>query len=267
MAKIVVITGASTGLGETIGNHLSTKGFIVYGTSRKIEDQPKSFHTINMDVSSKESIDSAIGKVISKHGHIDVLINNAGLGIASPIETVSISDVQKVFDTNITGIIRTSQSVLPYMRERKSGLIINISSIAAETGLPYRGIYSATKAAMERITEAMRIELFPFNVQVCTVQPGGTKTDINKNRLKVSLPQGNPYKENFDRTYDLINESVTNGLEPNVFGKLIERIINSSKVKHCYRMGKPIESFSVVLKKFLPSSWYENMVKNHYKIK
>ncbi|MDB5232728.1 MAG: oxidoreductase [Chitinophagaceae bacterium] len=267
MAKTILITGASTGLGETIGNYLSKKGHTVYGTSRTIEGQARPFHTLNMDVGNKESIDKAVQQIIAAHGRIDVLINNAGLGIASPIETVSIEDLQNVFDTNVTGIVRTCQSVLPHMREKKSGLIINISSIAAETGLPYRGIYSATKAAVERITEAMRIELAPFNIHICSVQPGGTKTDINKNRLKVTLPEDNVYKENFERTYELINKSVSNGLEPEIFAVLIDQIINSSKVKACYRVGKPVEKISVLLKKFLPATMYENMVKNHYKIR
>lgn len=267
MAKVILITGASSGLGETIANHLTDKGYIVYGTSRKIEQQTKKFRTLNMDVTSVESISNGIQKIVSEQGRIDVLVNNAGLGIASPVETVSLEDVQRVMDTNVIGIIRTTQAVLPTMRQQKNGLIINISSIAAEAGLPYRGVYSASKAAADRITEAMRLELSPFGVQVCSVQPGGVKTDINNNRIKVELPQGNVYKENFDRTYELINESVSQGLNPEIFGTLIENIINSSRVKRVYRVGKPIEKLSVILKRVLPVSRYEKMIKNHYKIK
>jgi NAD(P)-dependent dehydrogenase (short-subunit alcohol dehydrogenase family) len=267
MSKVVLITGASSGLGESIANYLVQKGYIVYGTSRNIEQQTKLFQTINMDVTSEQSVHSAIQKVVQQQGRIDVLINNAGLGIASPIETLSIDDVQRVLNTNVIGIIRTTQAVLPYMRAQISGTIINISSIGSESGLPYRGLYSASKAAVDRITEALRIELAPFGIQACVVQPGGVKTDINKNRIRISLAEDNVYKESFDTTYALIDESVEKGLDPIEFGKLIEGLLQTKTLKRCYRLGKPIEKLSVILKRILPSTTYENMIKNHYKIK
>jgi NAD(P)-dependent dehydrogenase (short-subunit alcohol dehydrogenase family) len=267
MSKVVLITGASSGLGESIANYLVQKGLTVYGTSRNIEQQSKAFHTVNMDVTSDQSIQAAIQKVLRQHGRIDVLINNAGLGIASPIETLLIDDVQRVLNTNVIGIIRTTQAVLPHMRAQKSGTIINISSIGSESGLPYRGLYSASKAAVDRITEALRIELAPFGIQACYVQPGGVRTEINKNRIKTTLPPGNVYKESFDTTYSLIDESVDKGLDPLEFGKLIEKLLHTPTLKRCYRLGKPIEKLSVILKRILPSSTYEKMIKNHYKIK
>jgi NADP-dependent 3-hydroxy acid dehydrogenase YdfG len=266
MSKIVLITGASSGLGETIGNYLNQKGYIIYGTSRNIELQEKQFRTINMDVTSDESVQLAVEKIIEQHGKIDVLINNAGLGIAGPVETLSFNDIQRVLDTNVTGVIRTIQKVLPYMRAQHSGTIINISSIGSETGLPYRGLYSASKAAVDRITEALRIEIGPFGVQACIVQPGGVKTDINKNRIKTDLPGDSVYKASFDTTYALINESVEQGLEPETFGRLIERIIETKQIKRCYRLGKPTEKLSVLLKRLLPSSVFEGMIKKHYKM-
>jgi NADP-dependent 3-hydroxy acid dehydrogenase YdfG len=266
MSKIVLITGASSGLGESISNYLLQKGYVVYGTSRNIEQQKKPFNTINMDVTSDESIHSAVEKIIKQHSRIDVLINNAGLGIAGPVETLSINDIQIVLDTNVTGVIRTIQAVLPYMRAQHSGTIINISSIGSETGLPYRGLYSASKAAVDRITEALRIELAPFGVQACIVQPGGVKTDINKNRIKTDLPGDSVYKASFDTTYTLINESVEQGLEPGDFGRLIEKLLQTKYLKRCYRIGKPTEKLSVILKRLLPSSTFEGMIKKHYKM-
>ncbi len=264
MAKVVLITGASTGLGESIGNHLVQKGYIVYGTSRNIEGQQKAFKTLNMDVSSEESVGRGIERVLAEQGQIDVLINNAGLGIAGPVESLLTDDIARVLDTNVIGPVRTIQAVLPHMRDRKAGLIINISSIAAEAGLPYRGAYSASKAALDRITEALRLELAPFGVQACTVQLGGVRTDINKNRLKVLLPVSSVYKKTFDRTYELIDESVSQGLAPELFGELIEKIINTPHVERTYRLGKPLEKFSVILKRILPTATYEKMIRNHY---
>nr|WP_293833276.1 SDR family oxidoreductase [uncultured Arsenicibacter sp.] len=264
MAKVVLITGASTGLGESIGNHLVQKGYIVYGTSRNIEGQKKAFKTLNMDVSNEESVGRGIERVLAEQGQIDVLINNAGLGIAGPVESLLTDDIARVLDTNVIGAVRTIQAVLPHMRDRRVGLIINISSIAAEAGLPYRGAYSASKAALDRITEALRLELAPFGVQACTVQPGGVRTDINKNRLKVQLPGTSVYKKTFERTYELIDESVSQGLAPELFGELIEKIINTPQVDRLYRLGKPLEKFSVILKRILPVATYEKMIRKHY---
>ncbi|WP_082886358.1 SDR family oxidoreductase [Flavisolibacter tropicus] len=267
MSKVIIVTGASTGLGESIANHLANKGHIVYGTSRNIEGQAKKFHTLNMDVTNTDSIENAVQRIIHEQGRIDVWVNNAGLGIASPIETLSITDASRVFDTNVIGVVRCCQAVLPHLRARRSGLIINISSIGSEMGLPYRGLYSASKAAVDRITEALRTELAPFGVQACIVQPGGVKTDINKNRIKVDLPADNVYKESFDITYQLIDDSVSAGLEPGVFATLIEQLLTAKEVKRCYRIGKPMEKLSVLLKRLLPASTFENMIKKHYKLK
>lgn len=266
MSKVILITGASSGLGDTMAAYLAKQGHIVYGTSRSIEQQPKPFKTLNMDVTSDESVHKAIDQILKEQGRIDVLVNNAGLAIAGPVESLPLDEVQRVFDTNVMGVLRTIQAVLPSMRSKRSGLIINISSIAAEAGLPFRGGYCASKAALDRLTEALRLEVASFGIQACYVQPGGTKTDINKNRLRVNLPLGNVYKETFDRTYTLIDESVSQGIDADVFGPLIEKIIQSPSVERLYRVGKPLEKFSVVLKSLLPTGFYERMIRNHYKM-
>lgn len=249
-----------------MATYLAQKGFTVYGTSRSIEQQTKPFFTMDMDVCDEASIQKGVSRILEKHGRIDVLINNAGLAIAGPVEALPLTEVQRVFDTNVFGTIRTIQAVLPAMRQQKSGLIINISSIAAEAGLPFRGGYCASKAAVDRLTEALRLELASFGIQACYIQPGGTKTDINKNRLRVSLPADSAYKETFDRTYALIDESVSEGIEPEVFGPLVEKIIQSPQVDRSYRVGKSLEKFSVLLKSLLPTGIYERMIRNHYKM-
>jgi NADP-dependent 3-hydroxy acid dehydrogenase YdfG len=267
MKKVVLITGASSGLGESIGKYLTSQGHIVYGASRTIETQKKSFHVLNMDVTDEESIRMAVQKLVQEQGRIDVLINNAGLGIASPIETLTSGDMDKVWNTNVKGVIRTCQAVIPVMRSIGSGLIINISSIGAENGLPYRGLYSASKAAVDRITEAMRLELSQFGIQSCIIQPGGIQTDINSNRLKADVTKNEAYKENFEAVYKLINQSVENGLLPDEFGILIEKLLHKKHIKRLYRVGKPVEKLSVLLKHILPSGRFEKLIKGHYKMK
>ncbi|ARK12641.1 SDR family oxidoreductase [Fibrivirga algicola] len=266
MSKVILVTGASTGLGESIAAYLSQRGHTVYGTSRQADTSGKPFTMLAMDVTSAESIQQGVDHIVQREGRLDVIINNAGLGIAAPVEELPLADVLRVFDTNVLGIIRTVQAVLPVMRRQRSGLIINISSIAAEAGLPYRGGYSASKAAVERLTEALRLELAPFGVQACSIQPGGTRTDINKNRLRVSLAADSVYRKTFERTYELIDESVSGGIDPAVFGPLIDSIIQSPSVKRLYRVGKPLEKLSVLLKLILPTATYERMIRKHYEM-
>ena len=266
MSKVVLITGASSGLGLAIADYLAKRNFIVYGTSRNISGESYSFKSLQMDVGSTESIKSAIAKIVQTEGKIDVVINNAGLGIAGPVEHLVEADVVRVFDTNFLGVIRVCQAVLPKMREQKTGLIINVSSIGSEMGLPYRGAYSASKAALDRLTEAMRIEVKKYGIQACIVQPGGVATDISKNRLTAPLPADSVYKESFDRTYTIINESVSYGLPPESFGPEIEKIIKCKKVKRIYRIGKVKEKLSVLVKKLVSSHMFDNILRKHYKI-
>lgn len=264
MSKVVFITGASGGIGWAIAKYLADRGHIVYGTSRQPQASAAAVRMLVADVTDEPGIQAALATVVREQGRLDVVINNAGLGLASPLEMVPINDVQRVFDTNVTGVIRVVQAALPYMRTQRSGLIINISSIGAEMGLPYRGVYSASKAAVDRLTESLRMELKPFGINVCTVQPGGVKTAINANRIHSVLPAGNVYKHHFDTAYGLIEKSVDEGLDVVVFGKLVADIIQRSQVKAMYRVGRPVEKLSVILKRLLPSATYEKMVRNHY---
>lgn len=267
MRKIVLITGTSTGLGASLAHYLHHKGYVVYGTSRKEPATKSSYQTLLMDVTDSVSVQAGIDAIVSKEGRLDVVINNAGLGIAGPLERLSLEDCSRVLDTNVLGIIRTSQAALPVMRRQGSGLIINISSIGAENGLPYRGLYSASKAAVDRITEALRLELAPFGIQACIVQPGGVRTEINNNRIQAPLAGEDPYRESFETTYALINESVEGGLDPLTFGPLVDAILQSKHPKRLYRAGKPVEKLSVLLKRILPASRFERLIARHYKMK
>ncbi len=251
MPGVVLITGASAGLGATIANYLTDKGFTVYGTSRSIQPSAK-FHTLQMDVCSEESVQQAIDTVLREQQRIDVLINNAGLSIAGVTEHLSLPDVQRTFDTNVFGLIRVCKAVLPHMRKQGKGLIINISSIGSEVGLPYRGIYSATKAAVDRFTEALRLEISDYGIQACCLQPGAVHTGINAHRLKTAVPDDSPYKNSFTKIYAAIDASIDHGSAPEIFGPVVEKIINSPYVKRYYRVGKPIEKLLVIMKRLLP---------------
>jgi short-subunit dehydrogenase len=266
MSKIVLVTGASSGIGKVIADYLAAQGYVVYGTSRSIKQEGLKFKALPMDVCDNESVENAVNNILKEQGRIDVVINNAGIGIVGGCEYLSLSDAEKVMSTNFIGVIRVCQAVLPSMRIQKSGLIINISSIASEMGLPYRSVYSSSKAAVDRFTEALRIETKKFGIKACCIQPGGIKTDISANRLFSPVPEGGPYKDSFERAYGAINASVSKGLEPEIFGPIIESIMKADKVKRVYRIGKVTEKLSVLIKKIVPDYMFERIIAGFYKI-
>lgn len=267
MKKVVLITGGSSGIGKSVGEFLNQKGFIVYGTSRNsnnIKNHP--FKLVSLDVNDIETILKAVEEVISNEGRLDVLINNAGMGITGPIEETPTDEMRKVFDTNFFGAIDVMKSVLPQMRAQKSGLIINVTSIAGYMGLPFRGIYSATKGALEIATEAIRMEVKSFGVEVTNVAPGDFATNIASGRYHTPVFENSPYKENYQSNLDLMDTHVDSGSDPIDMAKAIYKIINTKKPKVHYKVGDFMQKFSIVLKKILPDTVYEKLLMNHYKL-
>lgn len=268
MAKIVFITGASSGIGRAIGEYLSDKGYRVYGTSRSPEKvEATRFQLLKMDVNDTASIDVAVADVLQREKHIDVLINNAGIGITGPIEETPNEEMKKAFETNFFGPINVIKAVLPSMRAQKSGYILNVTSIAGYMGLPYRGIYSATKGALEVAMEAMRMEILQFGVIMCNVAPGDFATNIASGRYHAPLIKGSPYETVYGKTLELMNEHVDDGEDPIKMAEAVYRIINTPNPKIHYRIGAPLQKLSVFLKRILPGRTYENMLLKHYKLK
>lgn len=265
--KVVLITGASSGIGKSIGEYLSKQNFKVYGTSRnpaKISHPP--FAMVALDVTKKETIAVAIEQIIAEEGKIDVLINNAGVGITGPIEETPDEEIAKAFETNYFGPIKVIKAVLPEMRKQNSGLIINVTSIAGYMGLPYRGIYSASKGALELTTEAFRMELKDFNIKMTNVAPGDFATNIAAGRYHAPVLEDSPYKEPYGNTLELMNEDVDAGKDPMVMAKAIHKIIQEKDPRGHYKVGEALQKFSVGLKRILPDKVYEKMLLKHYKL-
>ncbi|MGB3607837.1 MAG: SDR family oxidoreductase [Psychroserpens sp.] len=267
MSKVVLITGGSSGIGKSIGEFLSSRGFVVYGTSRSPERYPNSkIKLVALDVSDVMSISKAVETVIDTEGQLDVLINNAGAGITGPIEEVPNEEIKRNFETNLFGPINVIKAVLPRMRAQHSGLIINITSISGYMGLPYRGIYSASKGALELITEAFRMELKDFNIQMTNVAPGDVVTNIAAGRYHAPVVKGSPYEVTYGSVLRAIDADVDSGSDPKVVANLIYKIINTKKPKIHYKVGAFMQKFSIVLKRILPDKVYERLLLNHYKL-
>jgi len=267
-SKVVLITGGSSGIGKSIGLYLKTKGFTVYGTTRRLNTNSNftAFELLELDVTKVETVQNAISQLIEKEGRIDVLINNAGIGITGPIEETPHKEILKVFDTNFNGPIHMVKSVLPFMREQQSGLIINITSIAGYMGLPYRGVYSATKGALSLITEALRMEVKDFGVHITNLAPGDFVTNIAAGRYHSPVLKDSPYETPYKNTLDLINEGVHDGEDPILVANSVLKIIKTKKPKVHYKVGTFMQKFSLFLKNTLPDKVYEKLLLNHYKL-
>ncbi len=263
--KVILVTGGSSGIGRSICIHLASLGHRVYGTSRSESTKLEIFKSLKLDVTNDQSVQDGIAELLRLEGRIDVLINNAGIGMVGAIEDSIPEDSAKVFETNVFGPLRTMQAVLPAMRAQQAGLIINVGSIAGYMGLPYRGIYSATKASLGMITEALRMELKPYNIQACVVDPGDYSTSITQNR-QVNIPDHSPYKENVLALERMINEEVNHASDPAEVGILIAKIINTPQPKVRYLSGKFLQKVSVFLKQTIGGKFFENILLSHYKL-
>ena len=267
MSKVILITGASSGIGKSIAEYLSAKGLIVYGTSRN----PKSkllngVHFLTLDVTQAETITSAVDEVLQREGKLDVLINNAGKGITGPLEEIPEEELKAIFDTNYFGPVAVMKAVLPTMRQQRSGLIINVTSIAGYMGLPYRSAYSATKGALALTTEALRMELKEFNVKLTSVAPGDFATNIAAGRYHAPLDKTSDYAANYGKSLALMDEHVDSGEDPRVMGEAVYAIINAKNPKVDYKVGAFMQRLSVFLKAVLPGKMYERLLLNHYKL-
>jgi NAD(P)-dependent dehydrogenase (short-subunit alcohol dehydrogenase family) len=267
MSKVVLITGASSGIGLSIANFLLEREFIVYGTSRSSKNAATyAFNLIALDVLNVETIQKAVSLVIEKEGKLDVLVNNAGMGITGPVEDTPTDEMRKVFDTNLFGAIDVMKGVLPQMRKQQSGTIINVTSIAGYMGLPYRGLYSATKGALELVTEATRMEVKAFGIDVVNVAPGDFATNIAAGRYHTPVYENSAYKEVYSANLALMDAHVTSGMDPIEMAKAVFKVINTKNPKGHYKVGGFMEKFSIVLKRILPDKMYEKLLMNHYKL-
>lgn len=267
MSKVVLITGGSSGIGKSIGEFLQDRGFTVFGTSRNPEHYSNSkFPIVALDVTKTETISKCIDTVIGKASKIDVLINNAGAGITGPIEEIPEAEMKHNFNINFFGPINVIKAVLPTMREQNSGLIINITSIAGYMGLPFRGIYSASKGALELITEAFRMELKDFNIEMTNVAPGDFATNIAAGRYHAPVLQGSPYEKKYGESLNMMDAHVDEGNDPKQMAEAVYKILNNTSPKIHYKVGAFMQKFSIVLKRILPDKIYEKLLMNHYKI-
>jgi len=257
MQKVVLITGVSSGLGKAMADFLVLKGHRIYGTSRKADVSHLEYPVLPLDVTDAASVASVVEQVLTKEGRIDVLVNNAGIGLAGAVENFSPDEIRMEMETNFFGCVRMCRAVIPAMRNQLSGTIINLSSIGGLAGLPFQAFYSASKFAIEGFSQALYTELKPFNIHVVIVNPGDFKTSFSTNRKVVnSADQANPYQEQFIRTLAVIEKEEQMGDKPIRVAKLVDCIIRKKSPNIRYMVGKFHQRLFVHIKPLMPEAWH-----------
>ena len=267
--KVIVVSGASSGIGKAIAEHLSAQGHVVYGTSRNPSQisHNQYYKLLSLDVTSDQSTAELVQTVLDREGKIDVLINNAGKGMTGPVEETPLTEVQALFDLNYFGALRMIQAVLPAMRSRRSGLIVNVSSIAGYMGLPYRAHYSAVKSALSMLTEGLRLELKSFGIDVVNLAPGDFATNIASGRYHAPLTENSPYYTTYKDQLEQFDTHVHSGDSPIAVALFIEGLMQRQSTKPHYFVASALQKLSAsVLKKLLPQKWFERMLAKHYNL-
>ena len=269
MKKVIFVTGASSGLGLATANALAAKGHIVYGAARSIlKVKDAAFKPLQMDVTDDTSVNAAVSEIISNEGHIDVLVNNAGNGITGPLYAIPVDAAKKQFEVNFFGLLRVSSAVLPGMIEKKQGLVINISSLAGLFGLPYQGLYSASKFAIEGYSESLRMELQNTGVKVAVVNPGDFKTEFTGNREKLPFTLNNAQlKAEFEAAVAAMEKDESIGADASKLAAQIVKIVDTANPKHNYLVGAIGQTIVPTLKAILPGGLFVKLMNDHYGIK
>lgn len=265
--RVVLITGASSGIGRLCAQHLQRCNYRVYGTSRRPAVRQVPFNLIELNVDDDASVRRGIDRIVGETGRLDVVVNNAGYSLVGAVEDTSIEEAKAHFETNFFGVLRVCRAVLPIMRQQQRGYIVNISSIGGEIGLPFQGLYSATKFALEGMTEALRLEVRPFGVHVALIQPGDYATGMMASRRSaVQALNNSVYHPQFEATIKHIQQNEARGGSPDRVAYLLERILASRSPRPRYRSGRLIEQLAVMAKPNFPGKVFDWFVRQFYQL-
>jgi NADP-dependent 3-hydroxy acid dehydrogenase YdfG len=268
--KIAFVTGASSGIGKAMAEHLSEEGYYVYAAARRMDKlealKSENVEPVQMDVTDSKAVIKAVEHISASKGRLDLLVNNAGYGIYGTIEGVSREDVRKAFDVNVFGLGHLTQTVLPIMRNQQSGMIINVSSVVGKISLPFLGWYSATKHALEGLTDALRAEVKPYGIKVVLIEPGSINTGFEDVAMATLEKSNDPevyakHKVSFAKT---VKHSYKSAPGSEAVIKEFQKIIKSSRPRARYVAGKEGKMF-LALKGMVSDMVFDFLVSKQYK--
>lgn len=262
--KVALVTGGTTGIGRSIVYKLAKKGYTTYASTRKLEtdavteikklatNEKLEIIPIQLDLTKSQSIKKAVQEIIHNEGRIDILINNAAAGYFSAVEDIETDKLMTSIETNVAGPIELIKNVLPYMREQGSGKIFNVSSILGFCTLPLNGPYSASKYAIESISETLATEVKPFGIDVIIIEPGDFHSEFIKKAMHPEVNEKSPYFKLYKRQKDKV-DSGTGGRDPEVLADKVVQICEIKNPRLRYMVGR-----EVLIKKLLHFIMYDD---------
>ncbi len=263
---VILITGISSGFGKAMAERLAADGHKVYGTHRRDVERIPGVTYIKADAGDEKQVEAAVKTVTDAEGRIDVFINNAGMGIGGPLEFSPLEDARRQMDVNWMGMVRFLHFVLPVMRTQGGGKIICISSIGGLMGLPFQGLYSASKFAIEGYCEALRLETKAFGIKVVVIEPGDFSTGFTAMRKSVDNPEVYKVYKSYADSLASIEKDETGGLKPEVLAAKISKIVRKKNPRYNYVVSTLEQRLSVTLKKLLPPSLFARILSSYYKL-
>ena len=264
---IILITGISSGFGLAMARQLAAEGHTVYGTVRRDVEQLPGVHYLRADVRDTASVKAAVDAVLSAEGRIDVLVNNAGMGIGGPVEFAPEDDVKLQMDTNFMGQVRFAQAVLPAMRRQGGGKILCFSSIGGVMGLPFQGFYSASKFAIEVFCEALQIEVRRHGIQVILIEPGDFSTGFTAARIKQVSDEAAAAYPSLRKSISSFEKDERTGLKPEFLARKVAKIVRKRHPKFRYVIATLIQKLSIPLKRILPARAFVRVLSLFYGVK
>ena len=247
-SKTVLITGCSTGIGHDLARRLTLADYTVIATARHPETLTDLQVALKLplDVTNSASIASATDEVVRRFGRVDILVNNAGYALRGAVEEISDEQVQKMFDVNVYGVMRMMHAVVPQMRQQKAGRIINMGSIGGKLVMPVNGTYSATKFALEALSDASRLELAPFGIQVVLIEPGNIRSNFaataQAHAKEVLSNPDSPYRALYQQYLQVSTTMRRQEAEPEIVSQVVQQAIEASKPKARYLVAVPFSN-------------------------
>ncbi|MBP9997804.1 MAG: SDR family oxidoreductase [Bacteroidales bacterium] len=263
---VILITGITSGFGKAMAERLSADGHKVYGTHRKATEFIPGVVYIKAEATDEAQVKAAVDQVMEAEGRIDVFINNAGMGIGGPLEFCSLEDAERQMDVNWMGMVRFLHFVVPVMRAQKSGKIICFSSIGGLMGLPFQGLYSASKFAIEGYCEALRLETKGFGIKTVVIEPGDFATAFTAQRKSVAAPEAYEVYKTYAESLASIEKDETGGLKPEYLAGKISKIVKMRNPRYHYIISTLEQRLSVTLKAILPAPWFAKILSSYYKL-
>jgi NAD(P)-dependent dehydrogenase (short-subunit alcohol dehydrogenase family) len=251
-----LVTGTSTGIGMETALYFAGQGYRVFAGARKPEvvvHRPN-IVPVKLDVDQDESVRACVAEVLKEADSIDVLVNNAGVGLAGAVEMVPLRRVREMFETNFFGAVRMMQAVLPSMRERRSGTVVNVTSVMGHVTLGCHGFYSATKFALAAVSESLAIEMKPFGVKVAIIEPGVILTPI-WNKAEALMPEGHPYDQTMGRLFRLFGAQMEGGTKPDAVAGAIYEAVREGAAKLRYAVGADAEVIVAARDRMTAGEW------------